>query len=200
MASEGGSDGARLAGSCLLASGLVFVLLNSIAEGLYPGYSVASNALSDLGALGAPTQLFWDGQLFVVGALYLVGVYSLFYRSAWGAGTSRRNLVAVLYLLPGIGTVVVSLFPENFVLAIHAVGALLAFIFGGIGAIYAYRLTQPPFRYFSVVLGIVDLVSIPLMFAIGPSMSGLAERLIVYPYVLWLACFGSYLLAARNHQ
>jgi hypothetical membrane protein len=180
----------------LLASGLVFFLFNTLAEGIYPGYSVATDALSDLGSIGAPTSLLWDGQVFVTGVLILLGMYFLFYKSEWGRGIgNKRRLVGVVYLLPGIGIILVSLFPDNFVFVIHAIAALVVFVLGGVGAIYAYRLTRPPFRYFSVALGVISLASVPLWFASDPATSGLIERLVVYPYVLWLACFGCYFLA-----
>jgi hypothetical membrane protein len=193
---EGSSRAVRIAGSCLLASGLLFLLLNTIAEGLYTNYSVATNALSDLGATTASTSLLWNGQLFISGVLLLLGMYLLFSRSDWGSSiVKRRSLVGALYILPGIGVILVSLFPENTILVIHGIGAIIVFILGAIGCLYAYRLVQSPYRYFSVALGIVSLVSIPLSFASNPSVSGLMERLIVYPYNLWLVGFGSYLVS-----
>ena len=47
----------RLAGPLMLAGGIVNIVLNTIAEGTYPNYSLRTNALSDPGALGAPTAL-----------------------------------------------------------------------------------------------------------------------------------------------
>jgi hypothetical membrane protein len=46
-------------------------VFNTIAEGLYPNYSVATNALSDLGAIGANTFWIWNAQVFVFGAVLL---------------------------------------------------------------------------------------------------------------------------------
>ena len=105
------SSNVRLAGALLLASGIVNVIFNTIAEGSYPGYSLRTNALSDLGAVGAPTALLWDGQLFVTGILSLAGIV-LFFRSS-SLKIPRRKLTSVLYALPPIGTIVVSLVPEN---------------------------------------------------------------------------------------
>jgi hypothetical membrane protein len=182
----------------LLAAGLCFFLFNTIAEGLYPDYSVASNALSDLGAIGATTEYLWNGQIFVTGLLGLLGMYLLFFKSSWGTGVvRRRNLVGVLYLLPGIGTIVVSLFPENSVPVVHAIGALVSFVTGGLSAVYAYRLTEAPFRYFSAVLGLICLVSLPVFLTSNSADFGLTERLVVYPFVLWFVGFGSYLMALK---
>ena len=137
----------RLAGSLELSAGIVFIVFNTIAESIYPGYSVRTNALSDLGALGRRITLLWDSQLFLTGLLSLLAIVILF------RGTSLnirgRRLTSVLYMLPPIGTIVVSLFPENSNLVIHTLGAFVNFLFGGIAAIYAYRFTRSPFRYFS---------------------------------------------------
>ena len=174
--------------------------MNTVAESLYPAYSVRTNALSDLGALGAQTGLLWNGQLFLSGLLSLLGMYLLFYRSDWPSSVGiRRKAAGLIYVLPPIGTILVSLFPENYVLAVHAFAALMTFVLGGVSAVYAYRLTQPPFRYFSFLLGAISLVSILLLGdqALG---FGLAERLVVYPFVIWGVAFGSYLLAFSAQQ
>lgn len=61
---EGNRSRIVLAGSLLVAGGLVFLLFNTVAEGLYPNYSVASDSLSALGYIGANTSLLWNVQLF----------------------------------------------------------------------------------------------------------------------------------------
>ena len=167
-------------------------MFNTIAEGLYPNYSVATNALSDLGAIGANTFWIWNAQVFVFGAVLLSGMYLLFYKSQLRLHVGRANLVGTLYVLPGVGAILVSLFQEGSAFPLlHGIGAILAFLFGGISAVYSYRLIKGPIRYFSVILGIITLVSIPLYVSSAASISGLTERLIVYPYVLWLVCFGT---------
>ena len=187
------SSNVRLAGALLLASGLVNIIFNTVAEGSYPGYSLRTNALSDLGAVGAPTALLWDGQLFVTGILSLAGIV-LFFRSS-SLKIPRRRLTSVLYLLPPTGTIVVSLVPENTILAIHTGAALLIFTFGGISAMYAYRLISSPFRYFSLIIGIISLAATPLLGFPSIVGFGLAERLVVYPLGIWNIAFGSYLMS-----
>jgi hypothetical membrane protein len=193
---RGGGDSSRRAGSALvLIAGTIFLILTIVAEAAYPGYSVRTNALSDLGALGARSMLIWDGQLFASGALTLAGAYLLFFRSAWGRGAGlNRVLVVVLYFLPAIGTIIVALFPENFAPAIHLLGAFLVFTLGGFGAIYVLKLTKSPFRYYSVALGALSLGSTPLLWLGAALGFGLVERLVVYPYVIWLVAFGAYVL------
>ncbi|MGI0090590.1 MAG: DUF998 domain-containing protein [Nitrososphaerales archaeon] len=188
-----GSD-ARSAGSLLLTSGILFIIFNTIAEGIYPDFSLKTNALSDLGAFGAPTQFLWDGMLLFNGVLGFAGMFFLFRGPALGIG--KRKLTSILYLLPPIGAIIVSVFPENSILpAMHLLGAFISFTFGGISAIYAYRFTKSPFKYFSVILGAVSLAATPLLGS-GTSIGfGLVERLVLYPYIIWSIAFAGYLLA-----
>ncbi len=185
---------AKLSGALLFSSGIIFLIVNTVAEAMYPGYSVRTDALSDLGALGAPTMILWNAQLFLVGVFGLLGIYLLFFKSNWAAPISKRNPTATLFILPAIGSIIVSLIPENFVRLIHGLGALLNFAFGGISAVYAYKLTSSPFRYFSLLLGLVSFAGDGLL-AFGSVFGfGLVERMVVYPLVIWNVAFGSYLM------
>jgi len=182
----------RSAGAFLFASGTIFFIFNTVAESVYPGYSVRTNALSDLGAIGEPTTLLWDGQLFITGLLALIGIY-LFLKSPLVTKATGK-VVRAVYLLPPVGTIVVSLVPENTILLIHTLAAFTIFLFGGVSAIYTYRFTKAPFKYFSVVLGVIALaftpfLSHPVYFGFGG-----AERLVVYPLIVWDTTLGSYLM------
>ena len=183
----------QIAGSCILAAGISFFVFNTLAEGAYPNYSVATDFLSDLGAIGSSTFLLWNSQVFVFGVLVLSGMYLLFYRRHLRLRAGRANLAGISYMLPGVGAILVSLFPGNSTLNfLHGVGGLLVFFFGGISAVHSYRMIKGPVRYLAATLGLVPLV---MLFLITPGSylpSGLGERLTVYPYVLWLVCFGSH--------
>lgn len=185
-------DWAKLGGALLFAGGLVFVIFNTIAESIYPDYNVGKDALSSLGAIGVNTRFLWDGQLFVSGLLSLVGIALFFYKSRY-LDIARRNLVSILYILPALGSITVSLVPENLNIEVHTIGAFITFVFGGIAAIYAGRFIKSPFRYFSIVLGLITLISLTQLN--GTLLGfGEAERLVVYPVVLWQITFGTYLM------
>jgi hypothetical membrane protein len=190
----------RTAGSLLAVGATMFFLLNTVAEALYPNYSIKTNALSDLGAVGAPTQYLWNGQLFVSGVFTFVGMYFLFFKSSWPAkaGIKARKFVGCVYLMPAIGTIIVSLVPENTILAIHTLGAFITFVLGGIAASYSYRLTTGPIRFFSLALGAMTLVSTVFLGDSGTVGFGLVERLVVYPFVIWGVAFGGYLMASER--
>lgn len=190
--SRPGINWARAGGASLFAGGLVFVIFNTIAESIYPGYNVGHDALSNLGAIGVNTRFLWDGQLFVSGLLSLIGVALFFFRSK-ALDISRRNVVSIFYILPTLGAITVSLFPENYNTTVHTIGAFITFVFGGIIAIYSGRFIKSPFRYFSIILGLITLISLSQISnsALG---FGEVERLVVYPVVLWELTFGTYLM------
>lgn len=176
----------------LFSAGITFTIFNTIAEAIYPNYNIGKNALSDLGALGQSTALLWDGQLFVTGILSFVGMWLLGFRSIYSPEISLPG--KILLLLPSTGAIIVSLFPENLLLVVHSLGALLNFLTGGMSAIYSSKFTPSPFRYFAVFLGLFALAAIPLLgspFVLG---FGAAERLVIYPVIIWSTGLGAYLM------
>ncbi len=181
------------AGAFLLLAGTVNILLNMVSEGAYPNYNVGANALSDMGAIGSPTYLLWNGQLFVTGLLLLFGML-LFLRSPSNSIPNRR-FAWFLYVISPVGAIMVSLFPENSIPILHVIGAFMVFIFGGLGYIYAYTFTRAPFRYLSILLGVVSLMAITLFWAPLVVGFGVAERLVVYSGNIWTVAFGGYLMA-----
>ena len=143
----------------------------------------------------------------------MVGAYYLF------RNTSRRGLT-ILYILPGVGYLLAGLSPENVDLAIHSLGALLAFPLGAITLMLSYTLIRGPFKYFPVGLGALSLSATIMIFGgyrrAGPcgtcsgqtgydqSLDKLAlglggwESMIVYPVLIWLMAFGGYLMTMES--
>ncbi len=76
--------------------------------------------------------------------------------------------------------------------------ASLTFLSGGVAAILAGRVTRPPFRYLSIALGLIALLSIFLSGWLGDTRlgDGGIERWVAYPIVLWLVAFGAYILGS----
>ena len=99
----------------------------------------------------------------------------------------------------------VGIFPENSP-EMHELVTGIAFIFGGLVPIAAYRLLRRPLNYLSVVMGLLSLSALVLLFAeysfgfgqqyflgLGP---GGMERMIVYPVLLWEIGFGGHLIGS----
>ncbi len=194
MKARSDSNSPRLAGLLFFIGGAQFLLLTTLAESLYPNYSVRNNFLSDLGVV-EPSGTVWNTSIFSSGLLFLMGAYLLF-RSL---GRPQR-LAPVTYVLAGVGAMATGLLNENAFPDLHQIVSLMAFIFGGISAIATYRLVLVPFKYVSPFLGLFTLVFLALLIAGFRQQfgNGLMERLVAFPEIIWLMTFGGYLMSNRE--
>ncbi len=189
----------RLGGSILFLAGSIILMGIISAEATYPGaYSTGANAISDLGGTRPPDSVIlqpsatiFDGSMIVAGLLVIVGAW--FVQRAFGL----RSVTLPIAVLGG-AALGVGLFPGNTGNP-HAIFALLTFVSGGIAAIAAARVMTAPFRYLSILLGAVSLLTLASYFVLGDASpmaalgSGGLERWIAYPIVLWVTGFGGYL-------
>jgi hypothetical membrane protein len=159
-----------------------------------PGYSINTNAISDLGVIGETAWLF-NASLFAAGLLNIAGGYFL-YRS-YG-----RSWILPVFLLAGIGAIGAAVFTLD-IPGIHGLFALAAFIFFNVEAIAGSTLVRGPLRAISIIAGTLGLIFLVahaasdfgIMELYGPIGHGGSERMIVYPALFWLAAFGGYLMA-----
>ena len=188
------------AGAFLFAAGVIALMGIITAEALYPaGYSTAGNALSDLGAtpppdsvVEQPSATIFNMVMIVAGALILAASFCV--------QRGFRSFAAAVFLaLFGLGVLGVGLFPGDRG-NIHVLFALLAFIAGGVAAIVSWTIETAPFRYFSVVLGVVTLITVLLYFflcsssPLAPLGDGGVERWVAYPTLLWVTGLGGHLM------
>ena len=185
----------------MFAGAAQFLVGMLIAEALYPAYSISGNYISDLGAycngvfpsagvcvIYQPTSNIFNSSVFLLGALLVIAAYVL-----WRP--HRMKVFPILLLLTGIGAMGVAVFPETNPVA-HEITSDVAFLFAGLSAIWGYRLAKGPMSYFSVILGVVNLVAILLFTAnvlFGLGVGGM-ERMIVYPVVIWATGMGGYFM------
>ena len=81
-------------------------------------------------------------------------------------------------------------------------------MFFNVEALAAATLVSGPMRWVSVVAGMVGLAFVVLMVIgdagnpglFGPLGHGGAERMIVYPSMLWMMAFGGYLMASPSSE
>ena len=180
-----------LLGILLFVGAAQYILLINIAEALYPGYSVATNAMSDLGV--GQTAVLFNSSTVVFGAFILIGL--LLGRRA--IGTALTTTLAVY----GACSVGVGVFPET-TGALHSVITLGILVFGAVSAIISYRVLLPPLSYASVGLGIIALVAIVLGVThnyLGIGKGGM-ERMVAYPIWLWVLGFGGALIGAKSAE
>ncbi|HKQ01065.1 MAG TPA: DUF998 domain-containing protein [Actinomycetes bacterium] len=187
----------------LLSLAGVAILMGFItAEALYPGlYTTHTNTVSHLGASEPPNSVvlqpsaaIFDITMLVTGAMILTG--------AWFAyRVLRRKAVLIPTALLGVGTLGVGIFPLTHPTP-HTLFAFTAFLAGSVAVVLSSRLTTAPFRYLWMLLGTIAVAGTVLAltaFRSWPPIvelgEGGLERWIVYPIVLWLVAFGSYLIA-----
>ena len=176
----------KLAGSLLFVGAAQFLVAMIIAETLYPGYSASLNYISDLGV--GPSALIFNSSVFLFGLTVIVSSYYL-------QRVFRSLLISILVIVAGAGAAGVGLFPETVPL-LHPIFSFIAFFFGAISAIAAYKIQKPHMSYLSVIMGAVSLLAL-ILFAtkndLGLGIGGM-ERMVAYPIILWAIGFGGHLL------
>jgi len=180
----------------MFVGGGQFALGMLLAEAIYPGYSISQNYISDLGV--GPAASIFNSSVFLLGLLILAGAYFV-------QRTFSNRLFTALLVVAGIGAMGVGVFPEDSPL-MHEIVSDIAFIFGGLAPLAAWKVVKKPFAYFSVVMGLLSLSALVLLsaeysfglseqFFLGLGPGGM-ERMIVYPVLLWEAALGGYLMSS----
>jgi hypothetical membrane protein len=192
------SPDVRRSGLFFTFTGSAFLLLITFLETIYPGYSVHTNTISDLFAVGRLTSTIGEPIAFLIAVTWITGGYYLYRRT-------EKRWRLVLNVLPGTGLLLAVLSPENVNVGIHSIGAVLAFFSAPIIMLLAFKSITTAFRYFSLFFGIFSLAAAILEFgayyssvvqqSLGP---GGAERMIIYPVIIWLIGYGNYLLAKED--
>lgn len=172
-------------------------------------HSWKNNYISDLGntmcgtyngiAVCSPLHPLMNVSFVVFGATILLGsilIYTEF---------KRTRLSAFSFFLmgmSGLGTILVGLFPENTIGLLHIIGAFLGLVVGNVAIVMlGFALTQvrTVFRYYTVISGTVSLVAFVLFYTenyLGLGVGGM-ERLVSYPFALWMMLFGIYMTTTR---
>jgi hypothetical membrane protein len=196
----------KVAGMLFFIAATQFVLGFTIAEALYPGYSVSDNYISDLG-IGSSSIIF-NSSVILLGLLLLIGTYFLRHISDF-------KTVNMLLLLMAIGAMGVGVFTKDFT-TVHGAVSSIAFLFAGLSAIASSKVLKKPLSLISIILGAMTLGALVLFssglitsgsltssiaynsnFYLGLGPGGM-ERMIVYPALMWLAGFGGHLVTKQE--
>lgn len=189
----------RIPGILLFVLAGQFMIVIMLAASMAPGYDLNTTAISDLGVI-PETALLFNASLVAVGVLNIAGGYAL--HRAHG-----RGWILALYLVAGLGAIGAGLVPLN-TSGLHGLFALFAFLFFNFQAIASGTVVSGPMRPISILAGLVGLAFVVLMVigdAGNPAVFGAvghggAERMIVYPPMLWMLAFGGYLMAAGDEE
>ena len=181
-----------------------FMVQALVASAWTSRYSLLTNAISDLGNttcgqysgryVCSPEHGLMNASFIMLGITMATGsllIYQEFKESV--ASLVGFSLMAVA----GFGTLVVGLFPENTVPALHTLGATMPFLLGNIGlVVLGLSLDLPKsLRIYTVISGVVSLIAlIPFMAHqyLGLGFGGM-ERIVAYPQTIWLIVFGIYI-------
>jgi hypothetical membrane protein len=196
-------------GAILFVSTLQYFLVQALVSLRWsPPYSLSRNTISDLGntACGKFNGRFVCSPLhslmnvsFALLGLAMIGGSLLVCRYVPTTRTQTVGFMSVA--VGGVGAVMVGLFPENTIPALHGIGATLPFLIGNIGLlVVGLSLAVPAaLRVYTVLSGAVSLIF--LMFYAAGHYLGLGEggieRVVAYPQTVWLIVFGIYLVVSK---
>lgn len=176
-----------------------FLLVLMLGAAIAPDYSIHDNAISDLGVI-PQTALLFNTSLFLFGAFLLLTAYSYhnIHTKLWRT---------IIFLCASVGAIGVALFPMNNP-GIHAIFALLAFLFANLIPLSVSTLLPKPLNILSIATGILGLFFLfvhllsdfDILSLYGFIGHGGSERMIVYPVLLWLVAYGGYLIASSPQE
>jgi hypothetical membrane protein len=155
-------------------------------------YSMTGNWISDLGAANSPRHWVMNGSFVVQGVLISVG--AILMRRLFPAKVSYR-VALLLFLVSGVGVLVVGLVPEDSDAQVHRVAALVHLLAGNLAMILmglAMVAGAARVRFRGVVTllaGLLGLTALVLL-GLGEKNVGTFERLAAYPLTLWLTWTG----------
>jgi hypothetical protein len=191
-----------------IATGVLYVGTDMLAVSLYPGYSFASQTVSELFAIGAPTGGLVV-PLFTLSSLALLA----FAFGVWSVSTGRAlRACAIMLAFNALDTLLLwNLFPMHmrgvaptFTDTMHAILAVnpfvaLSVIFGAIAVSGWFRLYS--IATISIMLGmaVLSFQYLPAFIANEPTpWMGFAERASQYVNLLWEALLAVALLQSHG--
>jgi hypothetical membrane protein len=191
------TDALPVAGMLFMVLGAAFLTVIMLAASIAPAYDFSGGAISDLGVIDE-TALLFNALLVATGVLNAVGGYLLY---TW----HRRRWLLGIYVVSGVGAIGAGLLPLD-TGGLHSLFALLGFLFFNLEALGTAVVVRGPMKAVSLVAGFAGLVFVGVMVIgdggnpeiFGPIGHGGAERMIVYPVMLWLLAFGGYLLGRQQ--
>ena len=214
IAKQGNQRLRKLLLACGVLSSLWYAVMNTVAPIMYEGYSVFSQTVSELSAIGSPTKSLWAS----------LGIFYSIFLTAFGlgvwmsAGQSRAlKLVGIATIISAITGIFWPPMHQREIIAagggttsdvLHivftAVLVPLTMVIIGFGA----TVFGKKFRLYSILTIIVMLGFGILTGLASPDMEanlptpwlGIWERILIGAQMLWIAIFASLLLKRKYPQ
>lgn len=195
---------------CGILSSLVYVATDLLLSWLYDGYSYTDQAISELSAIGAPTQPLWVAMLFLYNPLLIA-----FGIGIWKVAGRKRSLrfTGILLAAWGVLGFVWLFFPmhmrgaigsatDTMHLILAGVTVLLIILFIGFGS----GARGKWFRLYSILTILAILVFGALVGMQAPRVAaplptpwmGVMERVSVYSPMLWVLVLAVALLRSQD--
>lgn len=203
----------RAIGILWLVAPLWYLIAEAIAASGFPGYSYASNYISDLGVpergvlqgrdLDSPLHAVMNAGFIGEGVLFLLGVVLLVPYLRWRFSTIAMVVLGATHC---VGIVLVGLVPGseqnvmNGFIVWHGLGAVLAIASGNIVAIVAGRALGASRRVnlAGIALGTLGLVSGVLLSLHFVLPDGVWERASIYTFLAWQMVMACVLLRSKR--
>jgi len=101
-----------------------------------------------------------------------------------------------IFIIAALAALNVGIFTENSE-PMHTLASIFVFLFSGLLTIFSYKVLKYPFNIIAILLGLTSLFAMNLFggniyFELGV---GDMERTIIYPNLIWMIGFGSFLIA-----
>lgn len=153
---------------------------------------MSMNWISDLGSADSPLHWVMNGSFVLQGVLISVGAILMrrLFPAKWG-----YQVALLLFLVSGLGVLVVGLVPEDTVAQVHSLAALVHLLAGNLamvlmGLAMVAGAARTRFRgCVTLLAGLLGLTALVLL-ALGEKDVGTFERLAAYPLTLWLTWTG----------
>ena len=193
--------------SCGILSTLLYVLLNALIPPFFEGYDIASQTVSELSAIDAPTRPIW-----VPLASFYVILFAAFGWGIWKSAGENKNLkiaarIILIYVLINVYWPPMHLRGNEPTLTdtLHIVWAMvtvfLMMLIMGFGAAALGR----PFRLFTALTFVVFIAFGLLIGTEAPNIPqnlptphiGIWERINIAAFMIWVAVF-AFALMRRN--
>ena len=176
-----------------------------------PFYSLSNNTISDLGntrcgiynnkIVCSPLHSYMNISFIFLGITMIMGSILIYNQYS----KSRIAFLGYsLFALGGLGVILVGLFPENSIPAIHSISAALPFLIGNLGIILIglTNKSSKMISFYSIITGVIALLALIVYVSghyLGLGQGGL-ERLVSYPQTIWMIFIGIYyLICGKNN-
>jgi hypothetical membrane protein len=182
-------------GACAWLLTLQFFVVETVAESRYAGgYSRVDDVVSALGTAGSAARQLMNASFVLQGALILGG--ALLLRPALLRGAAQ--VAPVLLGAAALGALLVGVFPLDGNGTLHAIGAGLYFVGGGLGLIALAYAVRPRSEALGTALALLGLVgtAATVFFLTGVTSylgTGGTERVAAYVLPIGLALTGGVL-------